>query len=79
MILFLTSDEIANCEDILDKHAGIIMTLTNPAHYPKMLVNRPPSGPIQIRRCNCGHRERCELCDRRLDEAQPTALKESYV
>jgi DNA sulfur modification protein DndD len=79
LILFLTSAEIANCEDILDTSAGVITTLTNPAHYPKMLVNKPPSGPIQILRCNCGHRERCELCDRRLDELQENAARESYV
>ncbi len=79
LILFLTSDEIANCEDILDKDAGVIITLTNPAHYPKMLVNRPPSGPIQILRCNCAHRDRCALCDRRLDETPVNAVKESYA
>lgn len=79
LILFLTSEEIANCEDILDKYAGVITTLTNPAHYPKMLVHRPPAGPIQILRCNCGHRGRCTLCDRRLDEVLESAEKESYV
>jgi DNA sulfur modification protein DndD len=79
LILFLTSEEIANCEDILDSYAGVVTTLTNPAHYPKMLVNRPPAGPIQILRCSCGHRERCTLCDRRLDEVPEDAVKESYV
>jgi DNA sulfur modification protein DndD len=79
LILFLTSDEIANCEDILDKYAGVIITLTNPAHYPKMLVNRPPSGATQVLRCDCGHRVRCKLCDRRLDEAVENTIGESYV
>lgn len=79
LILFLTSDEIANCEDILDQYAGVIITLTNPAHYPKMLVNRPPAGPTQILRCNCSHRDRCKLCDRRLDIVSSDAMKETYV
>jgi DNA sulfur modification protein DndD len=79
LVLFLTSEEIANCEDILDTYAGVITTLTNPAHYPKMLVNRPPAGPVQILRCSCGHRGRCTLCDRRLDEVPECAVKESYV
>ena len=41
LILFLTHDEIAGCEEIIDEVAGVIFTLTNPAHYPKMLVNDP--------------------------------------
>ena len=39
LILFLTSSETANCEDILDDYAGHVITLTNPSHYPEMLVN----------------------------------------
>lgn len=67
-ILFLTSDEIAGCEDILDASAGTIITLTNPAHYPRILVNKPATEVIEIVRCNCNHRSRCKVCDRRLDE-----------
>lgn len=76
LILFLTSAEIASCEGILDEFAGRIITLTNPAHYPKMLVNRPPVGPTQILRCDCGHRGRCKLCDRSLDEIPANSVKE---
>jgi DNA sulfur modification protein DndD len=67
LILFLTSSELRDCEDILDQRAGVVITLSNPAHYPRMLVNRPTSSIVQILRCDCNHRERCQICDRRLD------------
>jgi DNA sulfur modification protein DndD len=41
LVLFLTRAEIADCEEILDAEAGQVITLTNPAHYPRMLVNDP--------------------------------------
>ena len=37
LILFLTRSEIADCEEILDAESGLVVTLTNPAHYPVML------------------------------------------
>lgn len=41
LILFLTRSEIIGCEEILDNAAGRVITLTNPAHYPKILVFSP--------------------------------------
>ena len=35
VVLFLTHDEIAGVESIIDKKAGKVYTLTNPAHYPR--------------------------------------------
>ena len=35
LILFLTHDEIAGCEEIIDEAAGMVFTLTNPTHYPE--------------------------------------------
>jgi len=67
LVLFLTHDEIAGCEEILDKHAGVVFTLTNPAHYPKMLVSKPEVKEIRLLRCSCNHREHCKLCERRVD------------
>ena len=43
LILFLTHDEIVGCEEIIDQAAGVVTTLTNPAHYPTILVNEPAS------------------------------------
>ena len=67
LILFLTHDEIAGCEEIIDESAGMVVTLTNPAHYPKILVNKPPSDVRMIVPCKCNHRSDCPICERRAD------------
>jgi len=68
LILFLTHDEIAGCEEIIDEAAGIVFTLTNPAHYPRMLVNDPSVIERKVLRCGCDHRSECQLCQRRPDD-----------
>ena len=65
LILFLTHSEIAGCEDILDQYAGQIYTLTNPAHYPKILVNDPHIDDARVLICGCDHRQSCQVCERR--------------
>ena len=65
LILFLTHSEIAGCEDILDERAGRIYTLTNPAHFPKILVHDPRVDDAQVLLCSCGHRTHCQVCERR--------------
>lgn len=67
LILFLTSSETANCENILDDYAGRVITLTNPRHYPEMLVNPPPTEELKVLKCECSHREECEICMRKTD------------
>ena len=68
LILFLTRSEIADCEEILDAEAGRVITLTNPAHYPKMLVNNPLVKERKVLRCECRNcRDECKLCKRRKD------------
>ncbi len=69
LVLLLTHDEIAGCKDIIDKAAGVVFTLTNPAHYPKMLVNDPGVPERKILRCECDHRNECNLCQRHTDVA----------
>ncbi len=64
VILFLTHDEISGVEDILDYRAGKIYTLTNPAHYPRMLANEPKVSDSRIVRCECNHRSHCDVCER---------------
>ena len=64
LILFLTHDEISGCEDIIDQAAGMVFTLTNPAHYPKMLANDPAVEERKVLRCGCDHRRECSLCQR---------------
>ena len=65
LILLLTHSEIAGCEDILDQCAGQIYTLTNPAHYPKILVNDPGVNDTRVLLCGCDHRQHCQVCERR--------------
>jgi len=67
LILFLTHDEIAGCEEILDEAAGVVVTLTNPSHYPRMLINDPHFTEQTIRSCDCNHRDECQLCARIVD------------
>jgi DNA sulfur modification protein DndD len=67
LILFLTHDEIAGCEEIIDQAAGVVFTLTNPAHFPKMLVNDPRVKERKVLRCECDHKNECQLCLRRPD------------
>ena len=67
LVVFLTHDEIAGCEEIIDEAAGKIVTLTNPAHYPKMLVNDPGDVERKVLQCDCDHRGECQLCQRRTD------------
>ena len=67
LVVFLTHDEIAGCEEIIDEAAGKIVTLTNPAHYPKMLVNDPGDVERKVLQCDCDHRSECQLCQRRTD------------
>ena len=67
LILFLTRSEISDCEEILDSHAGRVITLTNSVHYPRMLVNDPQANERTVLRCDCNHRQECKLCQRQLD------------
>jgi len=73
-VLFLTRDEIAGCEDILQKHAGEVITFSNPAHYPKSLKNQLHSDFAQIVSCKCNHSQYCCICERIGDESN-TNLK----
>lgn len=67
LILFLTHDEIIGCEDIIEEKAGLVFTLTNPAHYPRMLVNDPCVVERKVLRCGCDHQNECGVCKRRTD------------
>lgn len=65
VILFLTQDEIRGVEKILDKYVGCFFTLTNPSHYPTMLVHKPKNNDIGIIRCECYYDEYCDVCERK--------------
>jgi DNA sulfur modification protein DndD len=74
LILFLTHDEIAGCEDIIDDAAGTVVTLTNPAHYPTMLMHDPGTRERKVLVCECDHRHTCGLCERRTDAQTPLRM-----
>lgn len=67
LVLFLTRSEINGCEDILDDAAGVVYTLTNPTHYPRILINDPGTDLQTVLRCDCDHHGECDLCKRRMD------------
>ena len=64
LILFLTHDEIKGCEELLDDRAVVTATLTNPAHYPRILKNDPGTREARVLQCSCDHRSSCNICDR---------------
>ena len=74
LILFLTRAEIMDCEEILDEEAGVVITLTNPGHYPLILSNDPEVNERTVLRCDCSHRQECERCHRRVDALIPAEL-----
>lgn len=67
-ILFLTHDEIKGVEELLDRYAGRVFTLTNPAHFPTMLANKPLNNVVSVIRCECDHHSSCPTCERKLLE-----------
>ena len=73
LILFLTKSEIEGCQRILDASAARVMTLTNPTHYPTMLVNPPDDDLAGILRCDCDHNQACRICQRK-ETLDPTGV-----
>ena len=65
LVLMLTHSEISECEEILDRRVGRIYTLTNPAHYPRILINDPAAEDARLLVCECNHRSHCQVCERR--------------
>lgn len=78
LILFLTRSEIAGTETLLADHAGKVITLTNPAHYPRMLLHAPPSERIEVVRCDCSYDESCHTCARKM-EVESAASREAMA
>lgn len=74
LILFLTRAEITGCEAIIDEYAGAVITLTNPALYPRILIHKPPISYANVLRCGCDHRTDCQICECRQEEAHAAAV-----
>ena len=67
LVLLLTHSEIHGCESLLDEFGGVVVTLTNPAHYPRILIHDPKVTDRKVLRCSCDHRSSCRICQRRQD------------
>ena len=65
LIMLLTHDEISGCEDVISRFAGNMSTFTNPAHYPKILLNKPNVNDVRVIQCDCDHKSSCSVCERR--------------
>ncbi len=76
VILFLTHDEIAGVEDLISEYADEVYTLTNPAHYPKILANAPKTEDSRVIRCECSHLTYCYTCMRKIDIESPPEEKD---
>lgn len=63
-ILFLTWAEIRDIEETLDRYAGSFVTLTMTGHYPTYLTHKPSVEGNEILRCDCNHRQTCNVCER---------------
>jgi DNA sulfur modification protein DndD len=70
LILFLTRSEIRDIEDLIDRFAGRVITLSNSVHFPRFLKNRPSAASARTMRCGCSHRQICSLCERVGDDAR---------
>jgi len=75
LILFLTRSEIAGTEAILAEKAGVVITLTNPAHYPRMLLNKPDTTDMRVVRCDCSYDESCSVCARKMEVDETPILE----
>lgn len=68
VVLLLTRSEIRDVEELLDKRAGVVRTLSNSKDYPEDLVyDWNVEHPVS-RICTCTHRESCRVCARQYDD-----------
>jgi len=69
-ILLLTRSEINDIEELLDVKTGSVITLTNTAHYPEKIVDKPKYDDSRTVSCDCNHRQYCEVCERKGERAK---------
>lgn len=67
VILLLTRSEIRDIEELLDQRAGMNLTLSCSKDYPAELVHDWGVAEPTIRRCDCSHRQFCDVCERHYD------------
>ncbi len=77
VVLLMTRSEIRDLEPLLDDRAGVALTLSCSKDYPRDLVNDWGIPRPIVRRCECGHREVCKICQRRYDEQHALVFRET--
>lgn len=70
VILLLTRSEIRDIEPLLDVRAGRHATLSCSKDYPADLVRDWGVTEPTIKRCDCSHRQFCDVCERINDAEQ---------
>ncbi len=70
VILLLTRSEIRDIESLLDERTGRHATLSCSKDYPADLVHDWGVSEPTILRCDCSHRQFCEVCERHHDAEQ---------
>ena len=73
LVLLLTHDEVIGCEPIIERVAGKVITLSNTAHYPGILVNDPGVEGRQVIRCSCTGLGQCSTCRRYVSRTRSDA------
>lgn len=74
LVLFLTRDETSSIQDLLDDQVGAWQTLTNQGHYPQRIVRQTSKRPEALR-CDCNHRQYCDVCERVSDHTSSDLTK----
>jgi DNA sulfur modification protein DndD len=66
-VLLLTRSEIRDIEPLLDERAGRFLTLSCSKDFPADLVHDWGASEPTILRCDCSHRQFCDVCERQYD------------
>ena len=77
VVLLMTRSEIRDLEELFDDRVGVALTLSCSKDYPKDLINDWGVPRPIVRRCDCGHRKVCKICQRRYDEKHNLAFRET--
>ena len=65
VVLFMTSSETRDIEQLIKGRAGVVTTLTCSKDYPIDLVNDWGTDHPVVRTCPCDHTQFCFVCERR--------------
>ena len=67
VVLLMTRSEIRDIDDLVNRRAGLITTLSCSKDYPIDLMNDWGVDYPVVRTCECNHTQFCDMCERRND------------